>query len=311
MSQFITEAFVTQFADNIYMLSQQKGSRLRPYVRHETQAAKAKGYDRIGAVDVVEKTGRHSNTPQLDTPHSRRWCFLKDYEWSDLIDDQDKIRILNEPTSEYVMAAMWSMGRKMDRVIIDAASAVIKTGEDIGSGADAPLPNSQRLAASDGTAFSNLNSKTLIAIKSKFGVNDIDDSIRLHIAVNQRQIDGLLADDKVTSGDYNTIKALVRGEVNEYMGFTFHRTNQVGVSADGLSASVSTGVVGTGSSTDGFRKTVAWAEDGLILAVGKDMVSRISERADKSYATQPYACMSIGATRMEEEKVVVTYCKEA
>lgn len=310
MSQLITEAFVQEFASGIYMLSQQKGSKLRPFVRQETISAKAKGFDRIGVVDVVEKAGRHSNTPQMDTPHSRRWCFLKDYEWSDLIDDQDKIRVLNEPTSEYVMAAMWSMGRQMDRVIVAAGDAVIKTGADIGSGADASLPDSQRLAASDGTALSNLNSATLIKIKSKFGVNDVDDSIKLHIACNQRQIDGLLGDTKITSSDFNTVKALVRGEVNEFMGFQFHRTNVVGLSTDGKSANVASGVIGAGTSTDGSRKVLAWAEDALILAVGADIKSRISERDDKSYSTQAYACMSLGATRMEEEKVVIAYCKE-
>ena len=41
------------------------------------------------------------------------------------------------------------------------------------------------------------------------------------------------------------------------------------------------------------------------------MVSKIGERADKSYAMQVYAMMSIGATRMEEEKVVEIQCKES
>jgi hypothetical protein len=41
-----------------------------------------------------------------------------------------------------------------------------------------------------------------------------------------------------------------------------------------------------------------------MLAVGKDVTARIDERSDKSYSTQVYYCMSIGSTRMEEEKVV-------
>jgi len=47
------------------------------------------------------------------------------------------------------------------------------------------------------------------------------------------------------------------------------------------------------------------------LGVGKDVNARIDERADKSYATQVYYCMSIGATRMEEEKVVEVQAHEA
>ena len=49
-------------------------------------------------------------------------------------------------------------------------------------------------------------------------------------------------------------------------------------------------------------QTKHFLQDGITLAVGKDVQARIDERADKSYATQVYYCMSIGATRMEEEK---------
>ena len=69
------------------------------------------------------------------------------------------------------------------------------------------------------------------------------------------------------------------------MGFQFH---------------VSTRLAKSGN----IRTCFAWAEDGIKLAVGKDVMSRIDERADKSYSTQVYYCATFGATRMEEEKVV-------
>lgn len=309
MSFQITESFVQEFGANVYMLSQQKGSKLRPYVRSETVHAKSKAFDRIGAVEMVTKAGRHSNTPQMDTPHSRRWVDLVDKEWADLIDDLDKVRVLNDPTSEYVMAAMWAGGRAMDKAILNAADMTVITGEE--RGGTAILPDSQSYAANNGTAFTNLNVKTLIAVKGKFGYNDIDEEIPLHIAVTQSQIDSLLGETQVTSADYNTIKALVRGEVDSFMGFKFHRTNLVNTELTTRAAAPATGVFGSGSSTQGFRKCVAWAQDGLILGVGSDLKAKISERDDKSYATQAYVSMAIGSTRMEEVKVVMAYCKEA
>lgn len=310
MSLQITEAFVQEFSANIYMLSQQKGSKLRPFVRQETIKGKSKAFDRIGAVDVVQKAGRHSNTPQLDTPHSRRWCFLADFEWADLIDDLDKVRVLNEPSSEYVMAAMWACGRQMDKTICAAADATITTGED--ATGSVALPDFQKFAANTSGAFSNLTVNTLVSIKNKFGLADIDDSIPLHMAVTQSQISALLGQNTVTSADYNQIKALVRGEVDSFMGFQFHRlsTKVVTTESGAPTASLTTGEFGAGSSVNGFRKCVAWAQDGLILGVGSDMKARISERDDKGYATQPYVNMAIGGTRMEEEKVVMVYCKE-
>ncbi len=40
-------------------------------------------------------------------------------------------------------------------------------------------------------------------------------------------------------------------------------------------------------------------------------MTRIDERSDKGYATQVYVCMPLGATRMEEEKVVTVEAHEA
>jgi hypothetical protein len=58
------------------------------------------------------------------------------------------------------------------------------------------------------------------------------------------------------------------------------------------------------------RLCYAFTADAIKLAVGQDVLARIDERADKSYSTQVYYAMSIGATRMEEEKVVQIACDE-
>ena len=310
MSFQITEAFVQEYASNIFMLSQQKGSRLRPLARQESMSSKAKAFDRIGTKNASLRTTRHPDTPQVDTPHSKRWCYLADYHDGDLIDDMDKIRVLNEPTSEYMMASMWALGRSMDDVLIAAADASAVTGED--QSGSASHPNSQKVVANDGSNHTNLNVNTLIQIKSKFGQNDIDDSIPLHIIVTQKQLDALLGDDQVTSADYNTVKALVRGEVDSYMGFKFHRTQRLDNQASTLSADPSDGSVGSGGTdVNGSRKIIALTQNSLILGLGKDITARISERADKCYSVQAYASMSLGAVRMEEEQVVIGFCNES
>ena len=40
-----------------------------------------------------------------DTPHSRRMVTMDHYEYADLIDDQDKVQMLIDPTSTYANAA--------------------------------------------------------------------------------------------------------------------------------------------------------------------------------------------------------------
>lgn len=312
MSVQITEAMVQQFSANVLMLSQQKGSKLKPFVRNESQKGKAAFYDRIGAVEPVKKVGRHSNTPQIDTPHSRRMVTLEDYEWADLIDQQDKIRIIQEPTSEYVMAAMWAMGRAMDTEIITAAVGTARAGE---SGATSvAFPVTQIYAANNGSTFANMSVSTLRAMKQKFDAADVDESEERYIAVGSSQIYSLLGDTTLTSADYNTVKALVDGKIDTYMGFKFIRTERLPlvVAGDGYDANFTTGAVAAGTSdTTGFRKCFAWAKSGLLLSIGEEMKARITERDDKSYAVQPYVSMSIGAVRMEEVRVVMALCSEA
>ena len=47
-----------------------------------------------------------------------------------------------------------------------------------------------------------------------------------------------------------------------------------------------------------------WAKSGMHLTVGNDITTKISEREDKSYATQVYVKGTFGATRLELGKVV-------
>jgi hypothetical protein len=286
MSVQITTAFVNQFSSNIQMLSQQMGSLLRNAVDVETVNGEKAFFDQVGSAAAVLRTTRHADTPLIDTPHSRRMVTLSDYEYADLIDDQDKVRLLVDPTSTYARAAAAAMGRAMDDVIISAALGSSLTGKD-GTTSTAFDSNNQIAVGGAGLTLAKL-----LQAKEILDSNDVDPSIPRYIAVSPKQITNLLDDPEVTSADYNTVRALVKGELDTYVGFKFVTTNRLGL--DG----------------SGDRRCFAWAMDGIKLAVGKEPTARIDERADKSYATQVYYCMSVGATRMEEAKVVEIICDE-
>jgi len=311
MSSEITTAFVKQFSANVFHLSQQKGSRLAPLVRNESQRGKSAFYDRIGAVTAQKRVSRHADTPQIDTPHSRRRVTLVDYEWADLIDDADKLRMLIDPTSDYAQAAMWALGRAKDDVIIENALGNAYGGEEGAS--TVTLAAANKVAAFDGTATTgtNLNIKTLRKVKETFDANDVDESIPRYIAIGSSQLQALLGETAIQSADYNTVKALVQGEIDTFLGFKFIRTERLATLVGSFGYNKDTGAVESGETfAAGARRCFAWAQDGLLLATAKDVTGKISERADKSYSTQVYACMGIGATRMEENKVVEILCNE-
>lgn len=286
MSTQVTTAFVQQYSANVQMLSQQRGSLLRDTVRAETMVGKNAFFDQVGKATAVKRTTRHGDTPQIDTPHARRRMSLVDYEYADLIDDQDKVRMLIDPTSTYAQAAASAMGRAMDDEIIAAATGTAFTGET--GSTSTTLPAGQQIA--HGSA--DLTLAKLITAKKTLDLASVDPSIPRYIAVGPNQIEALLNNTTVTSSDFNTVKALVQGEIDTFLGFKFIVTNRLAIASN-------------------IRTCFAWAEDGLALGIGKDVTARIDERADKGYATQVYYCMSIAATRMEEEKVVSIACDES
>ena len=286
MSSQITTAFVNQFSANIQMLSQQMGSLLRNAVDVESVNGEKAFFDQVGAAAAVLRTSRHADTPIVDTPHSRRMVTMSDYEYADLIDDQDKVRLLVDPTSTYSRAAAAAMGRAMDDVILTAALGSAQTGKD-GSTATT-LPSGQKIV--HGSA--GLTIAKLVEAKEILDSGNVDPSIARNIVVSPKQISDLLNNTTVTSSDYNTVKALAMGEINTFVGFNFIVSNRLAV--DGNSD----------------RRVIAFATDGIKCAIGKEPSARIDERADKSYATQVYYCQSVGATRMEESKVVEIACNE-
>ena len=222
----------------------------------------------------------------MDTPHSRRMVTMDSWEWADLIDDADKVRMLIDPTSSYAKAAAAAMGRAMDDEIIAAATGTALTGKT--GSTSTSLPSANQIA--HGSA--DLTIAKLLAAKKQLDINEVDPSIPRYMAVSPDQIEALLGTTQVTSADFNTVKALASGQVDSFMGFRFIVSNRLAKTGD-------------------IRTCFAWAEDGIKLAIGKDVMAKIDERADKSYSTQVYYCMTMGVTRMEVAKVIQVECSEA
>ena len=287
MSSQITTAFVQQYSNNVQMLSQQKGSLLRGSVDVESVVGKNSFFDQVGVATAQKRVTRHSDTPQMDTPHARRRVSLVDYEYADLIDNQDKIRTLIDPTSSYALAAAYALGRAQDDEIIAAVSGTAYAGET--GSTSVALPSAQKITES-GTA--GLTIAKLRSAKEIMDSGNVDPSIPRWIVVSPKQVTDLLGTTEVTSSDFNSVKALANGEVNSFLGFNFIVSNRLSI----------------GSSK---RLCLAWAQDGMKMALGQDIMTKIDERSDKGYATQVYVCQSIGATRLEEEKIVSIQAHEA
>ena len=289
MSNQITTAFVKQFGANVQILSQQRGSVLGSIVRNEMINGEEAFFEQVGSTAASKKTGRHSDTPLVDTPFARRRVATESYEWADLIDKEDKIRLLIDPTAAMVQTAGMAFGRAIDEEIIRAADAVAYTGK---TGTTATAYDTSMDVAVDvgSTGDTGLNVEKLIEAKHKLDSNNVDPMLKRYIVANSRQLTNLLKETEIKSRDYNAVQALVRGEIDQFLGFKFIRTE----------------LIGTDSNAD--DKVLFFTEDALLLGKGADIKVRISERDDKSYAKQVYLSMDIGATRMEEAKLGRVLC---
>tara|TARA_A100001201_G_scaffold1110_2_gene2796 strand:- start:1123 stop:1983 length:861 start_codon:yes stop_codon:yes gene_type:complete len=286
MSVQITTAFVEQYKSNVFHLAQQKGSKLRDAVRTESVVGKSHFFERIGSTAAVKRTSRHADTPRVDTPHSRRKVTMDDYDWADLIDDSDKVRLLISPQSEYAKAGAYAMGRTMDDVIIAAATGNAFGG--VSGGSTIALPAGQKIAHGS----TGLTIAKLISAKETLDAANVDPDEGRTIVCSAKQISDLLGTTQITSSDFNSVKALVQGDIDTFMGFKFIRSERLG------------------TDSNGNRQVLAFTNTSIGLALGKDIQTKISERADKNYSTQVYLCMTIGATRVEDEKVVEIACTE-
>lgn len=282
----IDTAFVKQFGSTLEMLVQQKGSRLRNCVRVESVTGEEAYFDQLSSTTAVQKVSRNSDTPLVKSDFARRRVSMVDWEWADLIDKEDKLKMLIDPDSTIAQNAANALGRSIDQAIIDAFSGSAYTGK--AGGTTTSFTAGNQVAA----ASANLTLAKLISAKVKLDAGNVDPDEPRYIAVTASQIGALLNTTVVTSADYNTVKALVSGEINSFVGFEFKMTQLL-----------------TLSSTT--RTCLAWAKSGMLLALGSDIKTEITRRADKSYSTQIYASMSIGSTRMQEAKCVEIACIES
>lgn len=292
----IDQARVLQFRANVTHLYQQKGSLLRGKTREENLVGKAHFYERLAQIAAVQKSTRHADTVLLDPQHSRRMVVPSDYVWNALVDQQDKIRLLIDPNSEYAIAAARALQRAFDDVIIAAFTADAATGESGGTAVTfandyVTTGGATSRSATDGDidfSAAAITTPNVMAVKKMLDINTVDSEERYWVATPAvfSQLLSASTFPIAASSDYNTIKALVQGEINTWCGFSWIMSNRLPLAAV----------------TDYY--TFAWQKNAMGVVVGKDITARLSERPDKDYAVQSYASMTMGATRVQGEGVI-------
>ena len=292
MSINLPTHYVQQYANTIALLLQQKNSRFESAVTVGSYIGKqASPVDQIGAIDMLPVTTRFAPMGRVDAALDRRWVSPSDFELPQLIDSFDKLRLLNDPSSAYLQNAIQAANRKKDDLIIASFFASAKTGE-VGGTTTAFATSTQTVGVSTGGTTSNLNVAKLRAGKKILMANEVDfDEDQVFCAITATEHDSLLNEIQVVSTDFNDKPVLVEGRVTRFLGINFIMSERL--------------TTGTDDAAGTSRQIPMWAKSGMHLGVWNDMQTDITERKDLSgMPWQAYLAMSMGATRLEEKKIV-------
>lgn len=295
MPDNITVASVQEYRSNVELLLQQEGSRLADKVTVGSHVGKAASViEQFGFATAQLKTGRHADTPLLDLSQDKRWVFPLDYEWASLIDNEDQLRALINLTSPYARAGAAAMNRAKDDVILAAIFGTNYTGENgttsesfgtVGSGA-------YDVGVNVGGTASGLNvPKLQNAIRLLMTANKGELTESVFGAISSYEHDLLLKEMQIANRDYGASAVLVDGKVSRFMGVDFTITERLTI-------------------TSGNRLIPIWVKSGMYLGMWNDLKAEITKRADKSYATQVYLAMTLGATRTQLGKQIRVNCDD-
>ncbi len=275
--------YAQAYGANIMQLAQQKYSKLlntvfiKPNVKGKTFFQ-----DQIGAWSMSVKGGRNVQTPNNDPALDRRMGTMVDYHDARLLDRGDELRTISDPRSAYTIAAAQALGRKIDDVILGALLGTAYYGETGSSS----ITHSNLVTCTAGYLYL----ANIAAIKKALDDKDVEEDDR-YFVITPTALSNMLQVSTLTSADYAAVKALVRGEIDSFMGFKWITSTRL--------ASI-TGSPYTASNITG----IAYQKTGACMAMLDAPLVRTDERNDLSYSWQVYYELNIGATRLEENKVV-------
>lgn len=290
MSANDTTYFVEQYTTVLNALLQQMDARLRPYVMTGSHIGTgAAVVDQYGEINAYQPVGRNSPLLGQDVSASRRWVHPYDREIVRFVNNYDKLRMLIDPTSEFMRGVAAGMARAEDDLIISAFFATAVTGQ-AGDGTEA---HTNQVTVSIGGTNSGLNVDKLLRAKRLLAAAHVDPSEEIYCAVSARQVEDLLKQAQVVSSDFNSVKPLVDGKVTRFLGINFIPTERLDIASS-------------------IRRVPVWVKSGMHLGVWGDTITDITQRKDlSSQPIQIYSRFTKGATRVEHARVVEIQCYEA
>lgn len=283
MAVSLSNAFVTLFDAEVKQAYQGK-AMLVPAVRQRrgVEGSTVK-FPKVGRGVATLRVPQTDVTP-LNVGFSTVTCTLQDWNAAEYSDIFSQAKVNFDERQELVQVVANAMGRRQDQLILDALAA---------SGTSLTVANT--VVTSGSATASNMNLGKLREAKRLLDKNNVPPEGR-HVIIHANGLANMLSETSVTSADFNSVKALVQGEINTYMGFTFH---VLGDRSEG-------GLAIDGSSD---RTCFAFHKDAIGYAEGIGMRTEINYIAEKT-SWLVNEVFSAGAVTIDAEGIVQITCRE-
>ncbi len=294
-----TQHYYDKYSDDTAHLLQNMGDKFKDtMVVKSLEGEGANFINQYGETEAREDDSRRGETPHMDVPRYRRWVFPRTVEWGHLVDQRDVIRTLGDPTQAVQKAGVMAVARKIDlTVIIPAFFATAKTGQN--GETDVTFPSSQQVTAATGGGGSatGLNLEKFRAAHEILQINEApgpdDEGYEQPISIiTPKQNRNLLADYQAASKEFQNGVVIMGQYVREVYGTRILVRN-------GLELNGST-----------ERRCPLYLKSGMGLGLWPLDVAWAKERPDRKGNTQLFNQKVVGATRLEEKKVVELICAE-
>lgn len=272
----------------ILPLARQERSLLfdRVYVKSDI-TGKCFYQDQIGKWEMSAKTTVNPDTPQNDPNLSRTRIDIGTYNDARMLDRSLRLQEFSDPMSETSYCISSAVGIQMDKLIYDALGGVAHRGETGATSVTFPAGKvvaADFLSAGTNTGLTTTKIRRAKKLLDAQGVPTYDRTF----VTSATGIEQLLGTTVVTNSDYNSIKALVAGEIDTWLGFKFV------VLPDGI----------INVDSNNIADYYAFHKTGVCFGMLEELFLRVEERADKSYSKQIYYEINAGAGRLEEAKVI-------
>ncbi|MCT4495396.1 phage capsid protein [Bosea minatitlanensis] len=244
--------------------------------------------DIIGATEARVDAPEGGDTPDVEATHEPVWVRPRRIDWGKVIKKEDQIKALTDYKSEYVQGGALAVVRKKNIILSDAFFNARLIGSEVPVAtpwAGSTVP--QTVGSDDGSTAVGMNVKKILrAFKLLEDKEIVVEEEDIYLALDPQEIEDLYYDLTYVNKDYRSKAVLEEKRVLSILGIPIIPTKRIADDSANVSAAA------------------LWCKSGMVWGEFDPVSVKSEPNPAKQYREHPYIETWIGATRLQDEKVI-------